>query len=266
MKIIYLAEIVGKCGITSVKQCLPQLRLQYKPDYIIANANSATGTGGVGRQHAGYLHKLGVQCITLGDNAFLHAEIFDEASPLTYCLRPMNISKKAIGNCFKLFGQKNLVIVSLLGQFGRHRVTADNPLDAMDKAVTRFKDATIIIDYASFSTAEKQTLGRYGDGKVAAVIGSGTKVATTDHCILPGGTAYITDAGRTGSYLSSGGYAFENKIREFKTGLTEFSACAWEESQVQGIFMEIDENKKAKNMERITVKGHGTVRETNMLK
>lgn len=269
MKLLYIAEIVAQCGIWSLKNCLPRLKLLYKADYIIANANSASGAGGLSRQHAGYLRKLGVKCLTLGDNAFIIPQIF-ENNVLNYCIRPFNLSVQAPGIGYKAFygntaktaagaADRNteapkLVVLSLLGQYGRHRISANAPLDAVDFIVRKFPDSAIFIDYASFSTGEKQILKYYADGKVSALIGSGSKVATADAQISENGTAYITDAGRSGASLSAGGYEAENKIREFKTGLTEYAACSWDDAQVQGIFLEIDEHNKALRIERIREK------------
>lgn len=291
MKLLYISEIVGKCGIWSVKTCLPSLKLRYKPDYVIANANSATGAGGLLAHHAGYLRKLGVDCITLGDNAFLNYSIYANPKKFHYCLRPFNLSSRVAGLGYKVFNSKNtknndtfinsckkdddkknsaceanlskkpkaagsLVVVSLLGQFGRHRIFANEPFSATDEILRRFPNSPIVIDYSSFSTAEKKVLGYYLDGEVSAVIGSGCKVATSDAGFLPKGTAFITDAGRTGASVSSGGYEFDNKIREFKTGLTEYSACSWKEPQLQGVFLEI-ENNKVLEFERVLVKDYG---------
>lgn len=93
MNILYVAEIVGKCGIWAVKTLLPQLKVKYRPDYVIANANSASGAGGLSAQSAGYLRKLGIHCLTLGDNAFLNAQIFESGKPPNFCVRPVNLPR-----------------------------------------------------------------------------------------------------------------------------------------------------------------------------
>lgn len=274
MNIVYMAEIVGKCGIRAVKTLLPKLKMQYRPDYIIANANSASGAGGLSAQHAGYLRKLGIHCLTLGDNAFLNTQIFGGEKTPNFCVRPVNLPRNTAGLGYKIFhpavkkaeqadktteqktvtgdliadnGEKkqkrsivpvSLVVISLLGQYGKHRLAANSPFDALDDVVRRFEACPIVVDYASFSTAEKQTLAFYADGRVSAVIGSGMKATTADFRVSKNGTAFITDAGRTGSFLSSGGYEPASKIREFKTGLTEYSASAWEKPQIQGVFIQ----------------------------
>ena len=43
-------------------------------------------------------------------------------------------------------------------------------------------------------------LGHFVDGRASLLVGTHTHVPTADHQILPGGTAYMTDAGMCGDY------------------------------------------------------------------
>jgi calcineurin-like phosphoesterase len=56
----------------------------------------------------------------------------------------------------------------------------------------------LLVDMHAEATSEKIGLGWYLDGRVTAVVGTHTHVATADARLLPGGTAYITDVGMTG--------------------------------------------------------------------
>ena len=58
-------------------------------------------------------------------------------------------------------------------------------------------EGPIIVDMHAEATSEKQAMGWYLDGRVAAVLGTHTHVPTADARILPKGTAYVTDAGMT---------------------------------------------------------------------
>ena len=49
------------------------------------------------------------------------------------------------------------------------------------------------------ATSEKVAMGWHLDGRVTAVVGTHTHVPTADARVLPGGTAYITDVGMTGT-------------------------------------------------------------------
>ncbi|CEM63126.1 YmdB family metallophosphoesterase [Treponema phagedenis] len=261
MKIIYIAELIGKVGVFLVKELLPQLRKQYRPDFIIANANSATGFSGLGRQHAGYLHKLGVDCITAGESIFQKPDLTEKLDTLSYVLRPMNVSSESPGKGMGIFysnlNKKKLAVISLLGRMGIRKIVADNPFPFLLETIEKIKQETsaVIVDYAALSTAEKQTMGFFLNGKVSAVIGSGNKVPTADETILSEKTAYITDSGRTGSFYSVGGFDPQGKIQEYKTGLFNLTRHSWECPYLQGIVLEVNDDGTAKTIERIIVSG-----------
>jgi calcineurin-like phosphoesterase len=113
----------------------------------------------------------------------------------------------------------------------------------------------IILDFHAATTAEKKAMQFHADGKLTAVIGSHTKVITADAQILPGGTAVITDAGRTGSQNSVGGLDPEIEIRKFLTQIPERSKDCWENLELQGILVEADiETGKAVKIETVRKK------------
>ncbi len=70
------------------------------------------------------------------------------------------------------------------------------------------------------ATSEKMGMGRYLDGRVSAVVGTHTHVQTADEQILPGGTAYLTDLGMTGSHNGVIGIQTEIIIERFLRGLS----------------------------------------------
>ena len=57
----------------------------------------------------------------------------------------------------------------------------------------------MIVDFHAEVTSEKVAMGWHLDGRVAACLGTHTHVPTADARVLPGGTAFITDVGMTGS-------------------------------------------------------------------
>ncbi len=256
MNILYIAEITGKAGVWLVKTQLPNLKEKYKSDFVIANANSATGSGGLGKQHAVYLKKLGIDCITSGDLIFQKKDLVDDLPKTPHVLRPFNLPSESPGNGWKIFNlkpNKKIAVVSVIGRIGHHKIMAENPFTETEKLVSRLKEEAhiIFVDFSSFATAEKQALGFLLSGKVSALIGSGTRVQTADECILENKTAYITDAGRTGSLNSVGGYAIEDKIREYRTCLPDFGKDAWARPVLQGLFIKTDDEGNAIEIKRI---------------
>lgn len=77
------------------------------------------------------------------------------------------------------------------------------------------KNDIILVDLHAEATSEKIAFGWYLDGRVAAIFGTHTHVPTADARILPKGTAYVTDAGMTGSLNSVIGVKKENVIKKF---------------------------------------------------
>jgi calcineurin-like phosphoesterase len=109
----------------------------------------------------------------------------------------------------------------------------------------------VIIDFHAGATAEKKTLFAAAAGRCSAVIGSHTRVQTADEAILPGGLAVITDAGRTGSVDSVGGCEKESRIREYLTGIPEWTREAWGICELQGVLLDIDDKGRALSIRRI---------------
>ena len=258
MKIFYIAEITGKVGIWTVKKTIGYVKKAYSPDFIIANANRATGGNGLGKEHAGYLKKMGVGCITGGDCMFQKQDLLQSLTAMPFVLRPANISENSPGRGYHYFftGKKEkLAVISLLGRYGRYRMLADNPFSFIEKTIQAVQKQTnyIFVDFCSSATAEKKALAYFLAGKVSALIGSGAHAATADEQLLYGSTAFITDAGRTGSFQSVGGYAPAQKIEQYRTGLFEYPCESWDRPYLQGLTLTIDDYGKARSIERVRI-------------
>jgi metallophosphoesterase (TIGR00282 family) len=200
---LYISEIVGKAGIWCVKNTLSGLMKKEKPDLVIANADGATGSYGLGKQHAGYLRKMGIDVITGGECIFYKKDLVEGFDTAPYVLRPYNFPSESPGRGWRLVqaGKVKVAVVSMIGRAGFNRVHGENPFTALPALSDRLHNETpyIIVDFHASATAEKQAFFHYADGKVSAVIGSHGRVQTSDETILPLGCGVITDAGRTGS-------------------------------------------------------------------
>jgi metallophosphoesterase (TIGR00282 family) len=260
MKVLYIAEIVGKTGIYALKKCLPELKNTKKPDLIVACADGATGGNGLGRNHAAYIRKLGVQVITTGECCFYKKDLTENFGKIPYVLRPDNLNPEAPGLGSRIYNiggessaSKKAAVAVLLGQSGFSRLHGNNPFSSLPALLERLRQETpfVIIDFHSQATAEKQTFFAMADGLCSAVIGSHTRVQTADERVLSGGTAVITDAGRTGSMESVGGNDRDSRIKEYLSGIPDWTKDAWEKPELQGVFIEIAENGKSLSIERI---------------
>ena len=72
-----------------------------------------------------------------------------------------------------------------------------------------------MVDFHGEATSEKQGMGFFCDGRASLVVGTHTHVPTADHQVLPGGTAYMSDAGMTGDYDSVIGMQKEEPLHRF---------------------------------------------------
>ena len=288
MRIFYIAEITGKVGVWAVKKNIAEIKRRYQPDFIIANAGMATGAGGLGKQHAGYLRKMGIDCITGGDCIFQKKDLVENLPQMPFVLRPCNLPEHSLGAGYRYFTARNggkLAVVSILGRVGRHRLLADNPFTLMQALLPKIERETpfIVADFSSTATAEKQTMAFFLAGRISALVGSGTGAATADERLMSAEydlsgagsadahidmqtatvetgceqhnrkTAYITDAGRTGSFDSVGGHAPSGKIREYRTGLFEYPQETWQRVCIQGLDIELDGAGGALSIERVRI-------------
>jgi 2',3'-cyclic-nucleotide 2'-phosphodiesterase len=257
VRVLYIAEIVGKSGIWCVKNLLPSIKKDEKPDLVIANADGATGSYGLGRQHAGYLRKMGIDVITGGECIYYKKDLVEGFETVPYVLRPANYPPESPGRGWRFAstGKGKVAVVSFLGRAGFSRVHSENPFTALPALAERLRQETpyVIVDFHSGATAEKQAFFHFADGKVSSVIGSHGRVQTSDEDILPRGTGIITDAGRTGSLDSVGGTDAQRRIREYVTRMSEWSCDAWDRPALQGVIIDMDDTGKTVAMRRIRV-------------
>ncbi|MFQ3546709.1 MAG: TIGR00282 family metallophosphoesterase [Termitinemataceae bacterium] len=257
MRVLYISEIVGKAGIFAVKSILPDIKKAKHIDFVIGCADGATGGYGLGRNHAGYLRKLGIDVITTGECCFYKKDLVQNLDRLPYVLRPSNISPFAPGYGSRTYqiGNQKIAVALLLGQSGFDRLRGDHPYSRAPELLERLRRETpyVILDFHAATTAEKQSLIAQADGLCSAVIGSHQRVMTADAELRPRGTAYITDAGRTGSITSVGGTDSESRIREYLTGVPDWSREAWDTIELQGILITLQSNGTAQSIEPLKI-------------
>jgi metallophosphoesterase (TIGR00282 family) len=249
VKILYVAEIVGKAGIHAIKKGLGEVKKRYSVDFAVACADGVTGGNGLGRNHAAYLRKLGADVLTLGECCFYKKDLVENIDHLPYVLRPENLNAAAPGSGVRVFkvGNEKIAIAVLIGQSGFTRLHGENPAARLPALLERLRQETpyAIVDFHAEATAEKRALFAAADGRCSAVIGSHCRVQTADAVVLSGGTAVITDAGRTGSLNSVGGAETASRIQEYLTGIPNWTRDAWDAPELQGVIIDIRPNGKA---------------------
>ena len=247
MNILFFGDIIGRNGRLAVKEILPNLRQEYMADIVIANGENAAGGIGLTPETADELLSYGIDVITGGNHIFAHKEmqeafLTDSNMPV---IRPLNYPQRVMGHGFWI-GNK-VAIVSVMGRVFINGAF-DCPFHSMDAFLSEHKELPkiIIVDLHAEATSEKRALGYYLDGRVSAVLGTHTHVATADEQILSKGTAYITDVGMVGSAYSVLGNEPKDVIERFTTGIQNRLPVAKDHHQiVNGVWVQIDDKSGA---------------------
>lgn len=252
--VVVLGDIIGEPGRKALFLSLSQIIKSKKADFVIANGENAAGGFGITGKIAGKLYSYGVNCITSGNHIWRNKEIFKIIKEDQKLLRPANYPSGTPGRGWTII-EKNGLKLGVLNLLGRvFMEPLESPFKTARKEVANIKKETknIIVDFHGEATSEKAAMGWYLDGMVSAVIGTHTHVQTADECILPGGTAYITDVGMTGPFDSIIGMKKENAIRKFVTLLPSKFTVAENDIRINGAAVYIDiETGKSKMIERI---------------
>jgi hypothetical protein len=253
MRILYIAEPVGKPGLFTLRHTLGALKNEFQPDFVCGGGDGATSGFGLGKNHAFYLHKVGLQAVTLGECAYYKKDLHPMMPTLHFLLRPANFPETNPGRGWRIYTTPagKIGVVSLLGQGGYTKTHLPSPMTTLDAILDRVRRETphVLVDFHAATTAEKATFFHWADGKVSAVVGSHQKVPTADARVLPQGTAVMTDSGRTGSRQSVGGFAPAKEIERFLTGVPDRSEEWWADLTVQGVFIETDDAGRARSVQ-----------------
>ncbi len=222
VRILFIGDIVGKPGRKAVAQLLPGLKQELGVDFVIANVENIAHGAGLTTSTLRDLTEAGVQAATGGNHTFAKPEANElYAAEPNILVRPMNFQAGTPGVGQKTFtvGQKTVLVVNFIGEFGISLEGVENPFVALEHWWRDHPAAdTIIVDIHAEATSEKVNFGWYLDGKVAAVLGTHTHIPTADARILPHGTAYITDVGMVGLRDSSLGVDKDLALQRFLTG------------------------------------------------
>ena len=256
LKALFIGDIIGRPGRNALYNLLPDLRKKFKPDLVIANAeNAASGFGLTEKVYSELVDKLRIDILTSGNHIWDKKEVFTFIDKADKLIRPYNYPRSDVpGQGFQIVtmnGVKvaiaNLIGCVFMGNFDSPFHRADDLLGEIGAEVK-----CIILDFHAEATSEKNAIGWYLDGRVSAVIGTHTHVQTADERILPGGTAYISDAGMCGGIDSVIGVDKEKILERFLTQVPVKFTPAAGRAVVNGVFLEIDsETGKALKCEPI---------------
>ncbi|MEM6883584.1 MAG: TIGR00282 family metallophosphoesterase [Verrucomicrobiota bacterium] len=258
MRFVFMGDVVGEPGREAVKAVVPRLKERYGPDFYVVNGENSAGGNGLTPRLAYELMRYKIDVITLGDHTWDQREIipFFEEEPRV--IRPMNFPASCPGKGHVVV-QGNGLKFGVVNALGRTFMgsAVDNPFLVLEELIEELREETpmILVDFHAEATSEKIAMGRYLDGKVSCVVGTHTHVQTADDTILPGGTAYLTDAGFCGAHDSVIGREVEAIIERNQTSMPVRMKLAKKGVQADGIFVEVDDaTGKAVRIERFQEK------------
>lgn len=255
--LLFIGDIIGKPGRQALSRELDRLVDHYSVDLVIANGENAAGGFGLTVEVAKELFKDGVDCLTSGNHIWDKKEQVQQVLADPRIIRPANYPEGAPGSGSAIFTTPGGVKIAVLNLEGRvYMKNLDCPFKIADREIERLRQETsiIFIDFHAEATSEKSALGWYLDGKVSAIIGTHTHVQTADERLLPQGTAFMTDAGMTGSFDSIIGMDREATIRRFLNQLPAKFEVAKKNIHLNGAVITVDEpSGKALKIERIAI-------------
>ena len=244
LTVLFLGDVVGEPGRNAVIARLPELKEQHNVDFIVVNGENAAGGRGITGKITIDLLRAGVSVVTTGDHIWDQKDILAFIDTEPRLLRPVNYPAGTPGN-------GSIVLETAKGKIGVINVQCrtfmqpilDNPFRATAETVAKIREETpnIVIDVHGETTSEKIAMSRFLDGKVSAIIGTHTHVQTADEQILPGGTAFLCDAGMCGPVNSILGRTIEPILNRFISNMPASFPVAAGEVRLHGAVVDIDE-------------------------
>ena len=253
-KVLAVGDVVGNPGMDRIRRSLRKLKRDTGADFVIVNGENASNLGMTPRQGDDILD-AGADCITMGNHTFGKREIVDYMDECPNIIRPANLAPQLPGVGWRIFDTKagDVAVIDLIGRVGMD-YTPDNPFLLIDKILKKIDTKLIFVEIHAEATSEKLAMGYMLDGKVSALWGTHTHVATADAQILPKGTGYVTDLGMTGPVCSVIGIQPKLSIDKFRGNLYARYQCAEGPTKLNAVLFTIDAaTGKCKKAERVDV-------------
>ena len=243
IRILFLGDVMGEPGRKAVAALLPVLKEELAADFIIVNGENIAGGRGITPRLAIGLMRAGAAVITTGDHVWDQKEIIPFFAEEPRLLRPFNYPEGTPGRGWVVLETKKgkVGVINLQGRTFM-KMLLNNPFDEIHKAVEAVRAETnvIFVDMHAETTSEKYALGWLLDGKVSAVVGTHTHVQTADERVLPGGTAFLCDAGMCGPANSVIGMDVQLSLQRLTTLMPSKTYVAQGPVDVCGALIEVD--------------------------
>ena len=211
---------MGRSARRLLAERAAELKARLRADALVVNGENAAAGFGITGKIADAMFEVGVDVVTTGNHVWDQREVVDYIAKENRLLRPVNFPKDAPGGgsvTVTLGDGRRLLVVNVMGQVFMGEVA--NPFEAMAAVLEKHalgRDCDgILVDMHAEASSEKMAMGYFCDGRVSMVIGTHCHVPTADARVLPGGTAYQSDAGMCGDYESIIGMQKDEPLRRF---------------------------------------------------
>ena len=240
VKILAVGDVCGEPGLDYLEKNLRNYRKENGIDFVVVNGENANVVGVTPRQ-ADAIFRAGADVITLGNHTWTRTELRPYLDERSRILRPANFATQCPGRGIGVFKTAfgDVCVLNLIGRFTLDSNT-DNPFVIADGYMEEIKEKIILVDFHAEGTSEKRAMGFMLDGRASAVWGTHTHVQTSDACVLPKGTGYITDLGMTGAVNSVLGIDPEQSIGKFMGDPPRRYESAKGPVKLEGCIFEID--------------------------
>ena len=211
-------------------------------DVCIVNGENSADGNGITPVSAGHLFDAGADVITGGNHTFRRHEFYDLLEENECLLRPANLPAGTPGRGMTVVdrGRYQVTVINLQGTVYMEALAS--PFDTLDALLAEAGNPKFcVVDFHAEATAEKRALAAYVDGRISALFGTHTHVATADEQILPGGTGFITDVGMTGPVQSCLGVRTELAVQKMRTKLPVRFATAEGACAMDGVLFTLDD-------------------------
>ncbi len=253
MRILFIGDVVGSPGRRGLRETMPSLRERWAPDLTIVNGENSAGGIGITERTANDLFGAGAGVITSGNHVYRHREAYEFLGRDERVVRPANYpsGNPGRGHTVVEAGGMRVAVINLSGAVGLR--VARSPFDTVDGILDGLAADAVVVDFHAEVTSEKVAMGWHLDGRAAAVFGTHTHVPTADGRVLPGGTAFITDVGMTGSRTSVLGVKPEQALASLITQMPTRFETAEEDVWVMGAVVEVNQRGLADSFEQVMV-------------
>lgn len=257
MKILFVADVIGSPGRDVLKALLPDLRRRHDVALVICNGENSAGGFGLTRDSAADLFAAGADVLTGGNHLWDRRESTAYLADEPRLVRPANLPPGTSGQGWAVFKAADGTPVGIVNLLGRvFMKEADDPFRAADRALEALAPQckVILVDVHAETSAEKLAMGWHLDGRVSAVVGTHTHVQTADERVLPGGTAFVCDAGMTGGFDSVIGMEKGGALRRFLTLMPERLTPAAGDLRLNAVLVDVDPaTGRAASIQRLQV-------------